>query len=68
MRASDLSVGPSPRDWANANITVSEYKTAEDQETLYELRKTLVVNGVTHIQHVWLNQLQFRKISINHGL
>lgn len=49
MRTSDLAVGPSRKDWANANITVSEYKTAEDQETLYELRKTLLVNGVTPI-------------------
>lgn len=68
MRTNGLPVGPSPQDWAHANITVSEYKTDSEAETIYELRKTLVINDVTHIQHVWLNKNQLRTIGINHGL
>ena len=68
MRAEDLPVGPSPRDWANANLTLAKHETADPEKTIYELRKTLVVNGVQHVQFVWLNQQQLRSIGIEHGL
>ena len=61
-------VGPSPRDWANAGLTLKKVESAEPEETIYEVRKTLVVNGVRHVQYVWLNQQQLRGIGIDHGL
>lgn len=37
-------------------------------ETIYGIEKRMVINGVEHVQYVWLNQLQLRAISLDHGL
>lgn len=68
MNANDVPVGPTARDWANATVRVTKVATANPEETIYELRKTLVVNGVQHVQFVWVNQQQLRGIGIDHGL
>jgi hypothetical protein len=62
-----MSVGPSAREWANASLHVTKVENPQ-QETIYEFRKELVVNGVSHIQFLWLNQSQLRSVGIEHGL
>lgn len=61
-------VGPSARDWANASLHLRKIETGKPEETIFEFKKRLIVNGVEHIQFVWLNQLQLRSIAIEHGL
>lgn len=63
----DQPPGPSVRDWANASLKVVKVERV-GEEAIYEFRKELVINGVTHIQFVWLNQLQLRGVGIDHGL
>jgi len=62
-----LPVGPSARDWANANLHVTKVENPQ-HETIYEFKKELVVNGVSHVQFIWLNQMQLRSVGIDHGL
>jgi hypothetical protein len=64
----DVPVGPSARDWANAELKLAKVLAANPEETIYELRKVLVINGVRHVQFVWVNQQQLRSIGIDHGL
>jgi hypothetical protein len=63
---SESSVGPSAADWANASLHVTKLGTGE--AAIYQFRKELVINGVQHLQFVWVNQLQLRSVSIEHGL
>lgn len=64
----DQPAGPTIRDWANAGLHLTKVDTGKPEEALYELKKCLVVNGVEHIQLVWLDQKQLRSISLDHGL
>lgn len=60
--------GPSNRDWANANLTLDKVEFADDGETIFQLRKEMVINGVVHVQYVWMNRLQLRSVAIDHAL
>lgn len=62
------SPGPTNQDWANADLLVTKVENSKPAETIYELKKRLIVNGVEHVQYVWLNQMQLRSISLDHGL
>jgi hypothetical protein len=64
---SEGSVGPSARDWANASLHVTKIEN-QTEETIYEFRKELIINGVRHLQFVWLNQMQLRSVGIDQGL
>lgn len=64
----DAPVGPSARDWANASLQLTKIEATDSEEAIYELRKTFVVNGVHHVQFVWLNQQQLRGVAIDYGL
>ena len=59
--------GPTAEDWADAKLSVTKIETS-NRMAIYELRKVLVINGVTHIQFVWVNQLQLRSVGIDFGL
>ena len=65
---SDQPTGVSVRDWANASVRMTKHETKNPEETVYEFKKHLVVNGVDHFQWLCLNQLQLRSIGIDHGL
>jgi hypothetical protein len=54
--SSDQTAGLSKREWADAPLTLTKIETAEPEEAIYELRKMVVINGVPHVQYVWLNQ------------
>lgn len=60
--------GPSNRDWANAGLQLHRLENKDPAETIYGIEKRMVINGVEHVQYVWLNQLQLRAISLDHGL
>ena len=65
----NIPVGPSAQDWAHAGLHVTKIAFPDEPErTIYELRKILVVNGVQHLQFIWLNQQQLRGVGIDHGL
>ncbi|MBL8815480.1 MAG: hypothetical protein JNL58_05585 [Planctomyces sp.] len=60
--------GPSLHDWAHAPLQLVEITGPEGSESIFELRKEMVVNGVRHLQFVVLTRLQLREIGINHAL
>lgn len=64
----EAPVGPTAKDWADAGLLVRKVESEKPEETIYEFRKTMVVNGVPHIQFVWINQQQLRGVGIDHGL
>lgn len=64
----DQPPGPTRRDWANTSLHLTKYETSNPEEAVYEIRKRMVINGVEHIQFVFVNQQQLRSISIEHGL
>lgn len=66
--SAEMPVGPSARDWANAPLSLTKIESSDPEETIYELRKIVVINNVPHVQFVWLNQRQLRSIGIDHGL
>lgn len=66
--SSDLPVGPTLHDWANASLQLTKFETANPEEAIYEIRKSMVINGVEHVQFVVVNQQQLRSVSIEHGL
>ncbi|MFO0863088.1 MAG: hypothetical protein U0744_00240 [Gemmataceae bacterium] len=68
MHASEMPVGPSARDWANAPLKVTKVEANNPEEAIYEFRKELVINGVQHQQFAWVNQQQLRIVAIDHGL
>lgn len=68
MRFEDLPVGPSLREWSDASLKLTKLEGDDPEQAIYELRKTLVVNGVPHVQYVWLNQQQLRGVGIDYGL
>jgi hypothetical protein len=54
-------------DWAAAPLKVKKCESGSE-ETVYEFRKEMIVNGILHVQFVWLNQSQLRSVGIDHGL
>jgi len=62
------AAGPSIRDWANATLHLTKHEDGNPEETVYEIKKRLVLNGVEYVQYVCLNQKQLRSIGIDHGL
>lgn len=66
--SSDRPAGPTLRDWANASLHLTKYESSNPEDTIYEIRKRMVINGVEHIQFVVVNQLQLRSVGIEHGL
>ena len=60
--------GPSVLDWANAGLKLTKVEPADGSGTIFEIRKEMVVNGVVHVQYVWLTLLQLRQLGIDHGL
>lgn len=65
---SEHSGGPTIDDWANATLHLTKRTPDNPENSIYELRKRMVINGVEHYQFVWLNQSQLRSIGIEHGL
>jgi hypothetical protein len=59
--------GPSVRDWAEATLKVTKVER-EGSPQIFELRKQMVINGVLHVQFVWLTHSQLRSVGIDHGL
>ena len=64
----DVPPGLSARDWANAGLHLTKLEGGDPEDAIDEIRKVAVVNGVEHVQFVWLNQQQLRGIGIDHGL
>ena len=61
----DQPVGPSAQDWADAPLHVTEVKGQDGGQRIFRLQKQLVINGVPHIQFVWLNHAQLRSVGID---
>ncbi len=60
--------GPSNRDWANAKLSVEKVENTVNGETIFQFRKEMVINGVLHVQYIWVNRLQLRGVAIDHAL
>jgi hypothetical protein len=66
--AADQPAGLSSREWADAPLTLKKVEGGKPYDAIYELRNVAVVNGVPHVQSVWIIQQQLRSIGIDHGL
>jgi len=56
------------RLWADADLEVVTFAPEDGGPPIFELRKQLVVNGVLHVQTIWLNLLQLRTVAIDQAL
>ena len=51
--------------WANSNLEVTEVKFEDERPPIFELRKAMVINGITHVQSIWLSAQQLRSVAID---
>jgi hypothetical protein len=56
---------PTAQDWADASLHVTELVNPAGGQRIFRLQKQMVVNGVMHVQFVWLNHGQLKSVGID---